>query len=121
MASLQTANRDQEAGVDIVRRAILVPTRIICDNAGLEGAVVTGRLLEDAKGDLKCTRGMNAQTGEYCDMIAEGIIDPVKVVRTALSDAVSVASIMTTTEAAIADNPKTAADVPQAPQMPPQF
>lgn len=114
---LSPPNQDQQAGVDIVRRAVQVPTKIICNNAGLEGAVVTGRLIEDSDGNSKSTRGMNAAKGEYCDMIESGIIDPVKVVRTALSDAVSVAGIMTTMECSIADLPKTAADVPQGPPM----
>lgn len=105
--SVQVANSDQKSGVSILKRALQTPTRVICDNAGMEGAVVAGRLLEDAKGDTKCTRGMNAQTGEYVDMMVAGIIDPVKVVRTALSDAVSIAGTMTTTECAIADLPKT--------------
>jgi chaperonin GroEL len=74
------ANRDQEVGVDIVRRALQVPAKAIIENAGLEGSVVVGRLLEDAKGDMKCSRGMNSYTGEYCDMVATGIIDPTKVV-----------------------------------------
>lgn len=109
---LEVANRDQRSGVDIIKRALQTPTRVIASNAGLEGAVVAGRLLEDAKGDTNCTRGMNAQTGEYVDMIEAGIIDPVKVVRTALSDAVSISSTMTTTECVIADLPKTDAPAP---------
>lgn len=113
--NLQVANRDQKAGVDIIRRAVTVPARIICDNAGMEGAVVTGRLLEDADGNSRSTRGMDASQGEYCDMVESGIIDPVKVVRTALGDAVSVASLMTTTETAIADVPKIGPDMPAGP------
>ncbi len=82
-----------------------MPCQSISDNAGLEGAVVVGKLLDHAKGNAHSTYGMNAATGEYVDMYAAGIVDPFKVVRTALDDAASVASLMTTTEAAIADLP----------------
>ena len=93
-------------GVEIVRRALQVPAKSIVDNSGMEGAVVIGKLLEEAAGDEKCVRGMNAATGEYVDMIQAGIIDPTKVVRTALTDASGVASLMTTTEAMIVDLPE---------------
>ena len=101
--SLKLENFDQEVGVKIVRSAIRVPCQTICDNAGLEGAVVVGKLLDHAKGNTKSSYGMNAATGEYMDMYVAGIVDPFKVVRTALADAASVASLMTTTEAAIVD------------------
>lgn len=101
-----TANNDQKHGVEIVRKALQIPTRTIVDNSGLEGAVVVGNLLEAAKENTNCSRGMNAATGEYVDMIEAGIIDPVKVVRTALNDASGVASLMTTTEAMIVELPK---------------
>jgi chaperonin GroEL len=96
-------NEDQEAGINIVRKALQAPARQIAENAGIEGAVVVGKLLENKK-DFNF--GYNAQTDEYCDMVESGIIDPVKVVRCALQDAASVASLMITTEAGIADAPK---------------
>jgi chaperonin GroEL len=98
-------NEDQEAGIQIVRRALQAPLRQIADNAGVEGSVVVGKVLE-AKSP---TFGYDAQNGEYGDMIEKGIIDPVKVVRTALQDAASIASLMITTEAGIAEAPKKSA------------
>ena len=105
LSSVAAENQDQRVGIEIVRRALQVPARTIIDNSGMEGAVVIGKLLEEAKGDEHCARGMNAATGEYVDMIKAGIIDPTKVVRTALTDASGVASLMTTTEAMIVDLP----------------
>jgi len=105
------ANADQEAGVNIVRRALQSPIRQIAENAGDEGSIVVGKVLEG-----KAAFGYNAQTGEYGDMISMGIIDPVKVVRSALQDAASVASLLITTEAMVAEAPK--ADGPAAPAMP---
>ena len=96
------ANADQQAGVNIVRRALQEPLRQIVDNAGDEGSVVVGKILENSSE----TFGYNAQTGEYGDMIQMGIVDPVKVVRTALQDAASVAGLLVTTEAMIAEAPK---------------
>jgi chaperonin GroEL len=98
-------NPDQQAGVGIVRRALQEPVRQIAQNAGAEGSVVVGKILESKSANF----GYNAQTGEYGDMIALGIVDPVKVVRTALEDAASVASLLITTEAMIAELPKDAA------------
>jgi chaperonin GroEL len=95
-------NSDQKAGVAIVRRALQAPARQIASNAGAEASIVAGRILENS-GE---TFGYNAQTGEYGDMIAMGIVDPVKVVRTALQDAASVAGLLVTTEAMIAEAPK---------------
>ena len=106
LQAVSTDNQDQRVGVEIVRRALQVPARTIIDNSGLEGAVVIGKLMEEAAGDARCVRGMNAATGEYVDMIQAGIIDPTKVVRTALTDAAGVASLMTTTEAMIVDLPE---------------
>ncbi|MGK9051470.1 chaperonin GroEL [Neorhizobium petrolearium] len=108
--ALQTANDDQRVGVDIVRRAIEAPVRQIAENAGAEGSIIVGKLRE--KGDF--SYGWNAQTGEYGDLYAQGVIDPVKVVRTALQDAASVAGLLVTTEAMIAEKPKKEA----APAMP---
>jgi len=102
------ANADQDAGIAIVRRALQEPVRTIANNAGAEGSVVVGKILENNS----ITFGYNAATGEYGDMITMGVIDPVKVVRTALQDAASVASLLITTEALIVEAPKDA-----APQM----
>jgi chaperonin GroEL len=96
------ANSDQTAGINIVRRALQAPARQIAANAGAEASIVAGKIL-DNKG---ATYGYNAQTGEYGDMIAMGIVDPVKVVRTALQDAASVAGLLVTTDAMIAEAPK---------------
>ncbi|HTV67740.1 MAG TPA: chaperonin GroEL [Rhizobiaceae bacterium] len=96
------ANSDQDAGIAIVRRALQAPARQIASNAGAEASIVAGKIL-DNKG---ATYGYNAQTGAYGDMIAMGIVDPVKVVRTALQDAASVAGLLVTTEAMIAEAPK---------------
>jgi chaperonin GroEL len=95
-------NDDQEAGVAIVRRALQAPIRQIAENAGVEGSIVVGKVLENASP----TFGFNAQTEQYVDMIQAGVIDPAKVVRTALQDAASVAGLMITTEAAIVEAPK---------------
>ena len=98
-------NADQTAGINLVKRALQEPVRQIVQNAGDEGSVVVGKILENAS----LTFGYNAQSGEYGDMIQMGIVDPVKVVRTALEDAASAASLLITTEAMIADVPKEAA------------
>jgi chaperonin GroEL len=95
-------NDDQEAGVAIVRRALQAPIRQIAENAGFEGSIVVGKVLENSSP----TFGFNAQTEEYVDMVKAGVIDPAKVVRTALQDAASVAGLMITTEAAIVEAPK---------------
>src|SRR6185312_12587524 len=96
------SNSDQKAGVDIVRRAIQVPARQIVQNAGEDGSLVVGKLLENDK----YAWGFNAATGEYQDLVGAGVIDPAKVVRTALQDAASVASLLITTEALVAERPK---------------
>jgi chaperonin GroEL len=95
-------NDDQEAGVAIVRRALQAPIRQIAENAGVEGSIVVGKVLENPSP----TFGFNAQTEEYVDLVQAGVIDPAKVVRTALQDAASVAGLMITTEAAIVEAPK---------------
>ena len=95
-------NDDQEAGVAIVRRALQAPIRQIAENAGVEGSIVVSKVLENPSP----TFGFNAQTEEYVDMVQAGVIDPAKVVRTALQDAASVAGLMITTEAAIVEAPK---------------
>ncbi len=107
---LKGDNADQTAGIAIIRRALQAPIRQISENAGVEGSIVVGKVLEsDAAGF-----GFNAQTEEYGDLVKMGVIDPAKVVRTALQDAASVAGILITTEAAVADAPKKAS----APAMP---
>jgi len=98
-------NDDQEAGVAIVRRALQAPIRQIAENAGVEGSIVVGKVLENAS----ATFGFNAQTEEYVDLVQAGVIDPAKVVRTALQDAASVAGLLITTEAAIVEAPKKSA------------
>ncbi|CDN57878.1 Protein Cpn60 (plasmid) [Neorhizobium galegae bv. officinalis bv. officinalis str. HAMBI 1141] len=100
--NLGTANQDQRVGVEIVRRAIEAPVRQIAQNAGAEGSVIVGKLREKSE----FSYGWNAQTGEYGDLYAQGVIDPAKVVRAALQDAASVAGLLVTTEAMIAEKPK---------------
>ncbi|GES42551.1 chaperonin GroEL [Rhizobium sp. ERR 922] len=100
--SVKGENEDQEAGINIVRRALQSPARQIAENAGDEASIVVGKILDKNEDNW----GYNAQTGVYGDMIAMGIVDPVKVVRTALQDAASVASLLITTEAMIAELPK---------------
>ncbi len=99
---LKGANSDQDAGIAIVRKALEAPLRQIAENAGVDGSVVAGKIRE--LNDLKF--GFNAQTEEYGDMFKFGVIDPAKVVRTALEDAASVAWLLITTEAMIADKPE---------------
>jgi chaperonin GroEL len=95
-------NDDQRVGVNIVRRAILSPAKQIAENAGEDGAVVAGKIAENSD----YTWGFNAQTGEYADLVAAGIIDPTKVVRHALQDAASIAGLLITTEAMVAEKPE---------------
>ncbi len=101
LEGLKGANDDQTRGIDIIRRALFAPVRQIASNAGHDGAVVSGKLLEG--GDDKI--GFNAQTDVYENLVLAGVIDPTKVVRTALQDAASVASLLITTEAAITEMP----------------
>ncbi len=99
---LQGANEDENAGIQIVRRAIQSPLRQIVENAGVEASIVVGKLLEQRSN----TYGFDAQKEEYVDLVEAGIVDPTKVVRTALQDAASVAAILITTEAMVADRPQ---------------
>jgi chaperonin GroEL len=99
-------NADEKAGVAIIRRALQAPIRQIAENAGVEGSIVVGRVLENTESSF----GFNAQTEEYGDMVAMGVIDPAKVVRTALQDAASVAGILITTEAVVCDLPEPKAE-----------
>ena len=108
--TLKPANDDQRVGINIVRRALQAPVRQIAENAGEDGAVVASKILE-SKDDAF---GYNAQTEEYGDLVKQGVIDPAKVVRTALQDAASVAGLLITTEAMVAELPKKEA----APAMP---
>jgi chaperonin GroEL len=103
LAKLTPDNHDQQVGVDIVRRALTYPTRLIAENAGTDGSVVVGKLLE--KGDAN--RGFDAQSESYTDMVKAGIIDPSKVVRLTLQGAASVAGLLITTEAMVAETPAT--------------
>ncbi|WP_424981979.1 chaperonin GroEL [Maritalea sp. S77] len=106
-------NADQDAGIKIVQRALQAPIRQIATNSGDEASVVVGKVLENSSS----TYGYNAQTSEYGDMIKMGIIDPVKVVRTALQDAASVSSLLITTEAMVAEIPEEKGAAPAAPDM----
>ena len=99
---LKPTNGDQEVGIRIVRQALTAPCRQIALNAGADGSIVVGKVLENHA----YTHGYDAQSGEYVDMIKSGIIDPTKVVRTALQDAASVASLLITTEAMVAEKPE---------------
>lgn len=110
---VKTSNFDQKLGVNIIKNAITRPARTIVDNAGGEGSVVVGKLTDEFGEDFN--KGFNAATGEYVDMIAEGIIDPFKVVRTGLVDASGVASLLATTECAIVDAPEPPAPAGGAP------
>jgi len=109
--SAKGENEDQDTGINIVRRALQSPARQIVANAGDEASVVVGKILEKNDGNY----GYNAQTGEYGDMIAMGIVDPVKVVRTALQDAASVAGLLVTTEAMVAELPQKESAAPAMP------
>jgi chaperonin GroEL len=111
VSKVTPANDDQKAGVEIVRRALQVPAKQIAANAGEDGSVIVGKLLEGQDYNW----GFNAATGEYQDLVANGVIDPAKVVRTALQDAASVASLLITTEALVAEKPKKEATAPAAP------
>ncbi|GLK48840.1 60 kDa chaperonin [Brevundimonas intermedia] len=102
LADVKGDNADQNAGIAIIRRALQAPIRQIAENSGVEGSIVVGKVLENDDASF----GFNAQTEEYGDLVKMGVIDPAKVVRTALQDAASVAGILITTEAAVADAPK---------------
>nr|XP_043635708.1 chaperonin CPN60-2, mitochondrial [Erigeron canadensis] len=107
--NLPTANFDQKIGVQIIQNALKAPVYTIASNAGVEGAVIVGKLLEQDNPDL----GYDAAKGQYVDMVKEGIIDPLKVIRTALVDAASVSSLLTTTEAVIVELPKAEKETPE--------
>jgi len=102
LANLKYDNEDQRVGIDIIRKAIQVPLRQIAENAGEDGAVIAGKVLENDTYAF----GFDAQSGDYKDLVAAGIIDPTKVVRTALQDAASVAALIITTEAGVVERPE---------------
>ncbi len=111
LEGLKPDNADQRTGVDIVRRAIQWPAKQIALNAGEDGSVIVGKLLESTD----YAHGWNAQPGEYGDLYKWGVIDPAKVVRVAVEDAASVAGLLITTEAMIAEKPKKEAPPPATP------
>ena len=110
---LSPANRDQEVGVEIVRRALQAPARNIAENAGAEGSVIVGKLMESSKEN----EGYDAVSGTFTDMVKAGVIDPTKVVRSSLQNAASVAALLITTEAMVADKPEPKEAAPAAPDM----
>jgi chaperonin GroEL len=111
LGKLKPHNHDQKVGVDIVRRAIQTPARQIVENAGSDGSLVIGKLLESTDAN----HGFDAQTGHYVDMVKAGIIDPTKVVRLALQGAASVAGLLVTTEAMVAEKPEKKEPMPAMP------
>ena len=111
LSKVQPGNDDQRVGIEIVRKAIQVPARQIAENAGTDGSIVVGKLLESKDANY----GFDAQSGEYADLVKRGIIDPTKVVRVALQNAASVAGLLITTEAMVAEKP----EKKPAPSMPP--
>jgi len=114
LAGLTGENDDQTAGIAIVRRALQAPIRQIAENAGVEGSIVVGKILESDSSSF----GFNAQSEQYVDLVTDGVIDPAKVVRTALQNAASVAGLMITTEAAIVEAPKKGGGAPAGGGMP---
>jgi chaperonin GroEL len=111
LESLNVENEDQKIGINIIRRAVQAPARQIAHNAGEDGSVIVGKILESGSYNW----GYDAQSGTYGDLVSKGIIDPTKVVRTALQDAASVASLLITTEAMVAEKPKKATAAPAMP------
>jgi chaperonin GroEL len=111
LGKLRTENHDQKAGIDIVRKALSTPARQIAINAGEDGSIVVGKISENDA----YSYGYDAQEGEYGDLVSKGIIDPTKVVRTALQDAASIAGLLMTTEAMVAEKPKKETPMPAMP------
>ena len=111
--NLKLSNTDQQVGVNIVKKALERPTRQIAKNAGVDGSIIIGKLLEQENQNY----GYNAQTGKFTDLVKDGIIDPTKVVRSAMQDAASVAGLLITAEAVIADIPEEKKDMPPMPDM----
>jgi chaperonin GroEL len=108
LTDLKPENHDQRTGVEIVKKALGWPARQIVTNAGEDGSLIVGKISENNN----YTYGYDAQGGEYGDLVAKGIIDPTKVVRTALQDAASIAGLLITTEAMVAEKPKKEAPMP---------
>jgi chaperonin GroEL len=111
LKKIRTANDDQKTGVEIVRKALQAPARQIAQNAGEDGSVIVGKILENSNYGY----GFDAQAGEYVDLVKKGIIDPTKVVRQALQGASSVAGLLITTEAMVAELPKKQNAMPPMP------
>ena len=102
LEKLEPENEDQRVGIEIVRRALKIPARLIAENAGVDGSIVIGKLTDQKNASF----GFDAQRGEYGDLVKAGVIDPTKVVRSALQHAASVAGLLVTTEAMVAERPK---------------
>jgi len=113
LKNLKVENDDQRYGIDIVRKALSAPLKQIAQNSGFDGAVIAGKIVESKDN----SHGFDAQSGKFCDLVKAGIVDPTKVVRTALIDAVSVAALLTTTEAMITDKPEEKSSAPAMPDM----
>ncbi len=113
LGNLAVGNDDQKVGVDIVRRALQAPIRILVTNAGFDGSLVVGKLIEESDQN----QGFNAQTGTYEDLFDSGVIDPTKVVHTALRQAASVAGLLITTEAMITEHPEENETPAMSPEM----
>jgi chaperonin GroEL len=111
IGKLTNSNPDVQTGINIVLKAVEAPVRQIAENSGVEGSIVVNKILENKSE----TYGFDAQTENYVDMLEKGIVDPAKVVRAALQDAASVAGLLVTTEAMVAETPK---DAPAMPAMP---
>jgi chaperonin GroEL len=111
LGRLKTENDDQRTGIDIVRKAVGTPARQIAVNAGEDGSIVVGKISENDN----YAYGYDAQEGAYGDLVSKGIIDPTKVVRTALQDAASIAGLLMTTEAMVAEKPKKETPMPAMP------
>jgi chaperonin GroEL len=111
LGKLKTENHDQKTGIDIVRKALSTPARQIAINAGEDGSIVVGKISDNDS----YSYGYDAQEGEYGDLVSKGIIDPTKVVRTALQDAASIAGLLMTTEAMVAEKPKKETPMPAMP------
>ena len=111
LKKVHTTNEDQKHGVEIVRKALSAPARQIAVNAGEDGSVIVGKILEKDQ----YAYGFDAQNGEYVNLVAKGIIDPTKVVRAALQNAASIAGLLITTEAMVAERPKKDSGAPSMP------
>ena len=111
LRKLRAGNDDQKTGIEIVRKALSTPARQIAVNAGEDGSIIVGKILEQDQYGY----GFDAQRGEYVDMIKKGIIDPTKVVRAALQNAASIAALLITTEAMVAERPKKESGSPAMP------